>query len=101
MVPRTVSGLVNFACSVATLERFRAKWVPVRVKKTRQNNNLEIGSDSIRTRSLQPAALAKSGCLGGRSGPGPAGMRPIGTAEPSYPVGTIGPGMIPKQHEMA
>ncbi len=25
----------------AGLERFRAKWVPVRVKKTRQNNNLE------------------------------------------------------------
>jgi hypothetical protein len=23
------------------LERFRAKWIPVRVKKTRQNNNLE------------------------------------------------------------
>jgi hypothetical protein len=31
------------------LERFRAKWVPVRVKKTRQNKNLEPGSDSIRT----------------------------------------------------
>jgi hypothetical protein len=24
------------------LERFRAKWIPVRVKKTRQNNNLEL-----------------------------------------------------------
>jgi hypothetical protein len=23
------------------LERFRAKWIPVRVKKTRQNNKLE------------------------------------------------------------
>jgi hypothetical protein len=31
------------------LERFRAKWVPVRIKKTRQNKNLEPGSDSIRT----------------------------------------------------
>ena len=31
------------------LERFRAKWTPVRVKKTRQNNKLEPGSDSIRT----------------------------------------------------
>jgi hypothetical protein len=31
------------------LERFPAKWVPVRVKKTRQNKNLELGSDSIRT----------------------------------------------------
>src|ERR1700752_4358617 len=31
------------------LERFRAKWTPVRVKKTRQNKRLEPGSDSIRT----------------------------------------------------
>jgi hypothetical protein len=31
------------------LERFRAKWVPVRVKKTRQNKNLEPRSDSIGT----------------------------------------------------
>jgi hypothetical protein len=32
---------------ILTLERFRAKWIPVRVKKTRQNNNRELGS--IRT----------------------------------------------------
>jgi hypothetical protein len=31
------------------IERFRAKWTPVRVKKTRQNKRLEPGSDSIRT----------------------------------------------------
>ena len=31
------------------LERFRAKWIPVRVKKTRQNKRLEPRSDSIRT----------------------------------------------------
>jgi len=31
------------------LEHFRAKWLPVRVKKMRQNKNLELGSDSIRT----------------------------------------------------
>jgi hypothetical protein len=24
------------------LERFRAKWIPVRVKKTRQNKNLDL-----------------------------------------------------------
>jgi hypothetical protein len=24
-------------------------WIPVRVKKTRQNKNLQLGSDSIRT----------------------------------------------------
>jgi len=26
----------------SVLERFRAKWIPVRVKKTRQNKNLEL-----------------------------------------------------------
>jgi hypothetical protein len=31
------------------LERFRAKWTPVRVKKTRQNKNLELRSGSIGT----------------------------------------------------
>src|SRR5882724_1014532 len=31
------------------LKRFRAKWIPVRVKKTRQNKNLELRSDSIGT----------------------------------------------------
>ena len=31
------------------VERFRAKWIPVRVKKTRQNKKLEPGSDPIRT----------------------------------------------------
>jgi hypothetical protein len=38
---------------VRFLERFRAKWIPVRVKKTRQNKNLEPGSDSIRTEKAQ------------------------------------------------
>jgi hypothetical protein len=33
----------------ARLERFPAKWGPVRVKKTRQIKNLEPRSDSIRT----------------------------------------------------
>jgi hypothetical protein len=28
---------------IAALSRFRAKWIPVRVKKTRQNNNTELG----------------------------------------------------------
>ena len=31
------------------LERFRAKWTPVRMKKTRQHERPEPGSDSIRT----------------------------------------------------
>ena len=30
-------------------KRFRAKWAPVRIKKTRQNKIPEPGSDSIRT----------------------------------------------------
>src|SRR5712671_1958504 len=33
----------------AKLERFPAKWTPVRVKKTRQNKKLEPRSDSIGT----------------------------------------------------
>jgi hypothetical protein len=33
----------------APMERFQAKWIPVRVKKTRQSKKLEPGSDSIRT----------------------------------------------------
>jgi hypothetical protein len=28
------------------IERFRAKWVPVRVKKTRQNKKLELAGGS-------------------------------------------------------
>jgi hypothetical protein len=31
------------------MERFRAKWVPVRVKKTRQNKEIGPRSDSIGT----------------------------------------------------
>ncbi|MGY3651119.1 enoyl-CoA hydratase/carnithine racemase [Bradyrhizobium sp. LM4.3] len=34
---------------IGSLKRFRAKWIPVRVKKTRQNNNPEPRSDSIGT----------------------------------------------------
>jgi hypothetical protein len=36
---RLMSPIVSF---VSWLERFRAKWIPVRVKKTRQNKNLEL-----------------------------------------------------------
>jgi hypothetical protein len=35
--------------AVELLERFQAKWVPVRVKKTRQIKNLEPRFDSIET----------------------------------------------------
>jgi hypothetical protein len=37
------------AISLGTLERFQAKWKPVRVKKTRQIKNLEPRFDSIET----------------------------------------------------
>jgi hypothetical protein len=49
------------------LERFRAKWIPVRVKKTRQNRKLEPGSDSIRTEQAldaAPTADSKKGRAG-------------------------------------
>jgi hypothetical protein len=43
----------RFVMSVSSvcvwLERFQAKWVPVRVKKTRQIKNLALCSDSIGT----------------------------------------------------
>jgi hypothetical protein len=41
------------------LERFRAKWTPVRVKKTRQIKNLELRFDSIETEK----ALAKKAAM--------------------------------------
>ena len=44
------------------LERFQAKWIPVRVKKTRQNQNIEPRSNSIGTEKAltapNPALLA-------------------------------------------
>jgi hypothetical protein len=46
------------------LERFRAKWTPVRVKKTRQNKRLELGSDSIRTdKALGPNEMSVAGAM--------------------------------------
>src|SRR5713226_4968396 len=42
-------------CGLTRLERFRAKWKPVRVKKTRQIKNLEPRFDSIETeQALEP-----------------------------------------------
>src|SRR5256884_6633987 len=38
------------------LKRFQAKWIPVRVKKTRQNKKIEPRSDSIGTERLLAAA---------------------------------------------
>src|SRR6185437_288568 len=43
----------DHACGEASqrggVKRFRAKWTPDRVKKTRQNKKLEPGSDLVRT----------------------------------------------------
>ena len=52
---RKAGGVLAFGIAMSMsamtykLERFRAKWAPVRVKKTRQNKKLEPGSDYIRT----------------------------------------------------
>src|ERR1700722_9280138 len=40
---------VNACPRIMRPERFRAKWIPVRAKKTRQNKNPEPRSDSIGT----------------------------------------------------
>jgi hypothetical protein len=49
---------------LTVLERFRAKWIPVRVKKTRQNKRLEPGSDSIRTGKALVQRIAVSANIG-------------------------------------
>jgi hypothetical protein len=63
------------------LERFPAKWIPVRVKKKRQNKRLEPGSDSIRTDKAlvghAPVRLkAPAQLLGGHE----AGAKPLALA---------------------
>src|SRR5258708_5863940 len=50
------------------LERFQAKWSPVRVEKTRQIKNLEPRFDSIETEMALGAA--------GRRRPSPAALEP-------------------------
>jgi len=47
-------------------ERFRAKWAPVRVKKTRQKNNAKPGSDLIRTDTAPGLDVTEDGFLGGQ-----------------------------------
>ena len=47
LLPRSDAGAfpaatLNVCGTPEVLERFRAKWIPVRVKKTRQNKNLEL-----------------------------------------------------------
>src|SRR5271170_6790971 len=52
----------------SSLERFRAKWTPVRVKKTRQNKRLEPRSDSSRTEKVL-VANGDAGDVGAPQGP--------------------------------
>ena len=50
-------GLEALSASRDELERFQAKWIPVRVEKiTRQIKNLELRSDSIATKGSRPAS---------------------------------------------
>jgi hypothetical protein len=42
-------GVGNHVLPVSEIERFQAKWIPVRVKKTRQIKRLERVCDSIRS----------------------------------------------------
>jgi SSS family solute:Na+ symporter len=63
--------------SAAHVRAFRAKWIPVRVKKTRQNKRLEPGSDSIRTdKALVAVAFSdRAGKLPAKTGsPRPAAL---------------------------
>jgi hypothetical protein len=45
---RMLTLVAKFGCDAACFERFQAKWIPVRMKQTRQNENLERKRDSIR-----------------------------------------------------
>ena len=47
--------------TLALLEHFRAKWIPVRVKKTRQNENLAYPDDHLSQR--------RTGLHGGEGSP--------------------------------
>jgi hypothetical protein len=48
---RYLGGRIRIPLSMPDLciERFRAKWIPVRIKKTRQNKKIERGRDSIQS----------------------------------------------------
>src|SRR3954452_3352117 len=62
------------------IERFQAKWTPVRVKKTRQIKNLEPRFDSIETEKALDCDIARLDTLDaglGHIGPG-LGERALG-----------------------
>ena len=72
---------VKLPCvSRKSLERFRAKWAPVRVKKTRQNKRLEPGFDSIKAERF--SAIGKRNqriCAIRKSSAGPSTPKSHGT----------------------
>src|ERR1700743_736575 len=82
-------------------ERLRAKWTPVRVKKTRQNKKLEASSDSIRTTKALAASSVASLLLFSLSGPAhsqtPAPSANTPTALPD--VNVTAPKHIEAQHK--
>jgi hypothetical protein len=55
---------------MAAAEHFQAKWIPIRVKKMRYNNDLEVLSDSAESESalatgFRTAGLAELTCFAG------------------------------------
>jgi len=81
------------------LERFQAKWIPVRMKKTRQNKKIEPRSDSIGTEKAR-ASVRRLGVVRAAARliavvplhhlhwNGPRRSRPFGTV--SFGAGKIG-----------
>src|ERR1700743_2363987 len=87
----------------AALERFRAKWAPVRVKKTRQNNRLEPGSDSIRTdKALALAGLSLLAlALGGDGARAQNVAKPVMEAAPQAVPGFWDPRRRPDRPDLS
>jgi hypothetical protein len=65
------------------LERFQAKWTPVRVKKTRQNKRLEPRFDSIGTQKALVAQFAPDQLFGFRHPASERARLPIHVEAPS------------------
>jgi hypothetical protein len=69
MVPPSLKAMIVAAAAfplgeisdIWGIERFQAKWKPVRVKKTRQIRNLEPRFDSIETEKALVKSLRVSG----------------------------------------
>jgi hypothetical protein len=63
------------------LERFRAKWKPVRVKKTRQNKRVEPRFDSIKTGMALGMRLVTFGTSLNPHGEEPRSLRGVSNHE--------------------